>query len=252
MGIKQIFIKFFQWNEAFCRWIDPHLPQFNERMEYDEAVASFMNATAGLVVVDVGAGGECPFAELRKPELHTQIIGIDMSADEMKDNADLDLKLVADLSKALPLGDQQVDLIVSRSVLEHLTDQNRFVNEAKRVLKTKGLFIHLYPCKYAPFAILNRLLPRKLTRKLLHDLVPESRGISGYPAFYDRCSYSAMKSLLQKNGFEILRFRFGYYQSAYYRFFFPFYLLSILYELIIRALHVKNLSAQILVVARKR
>ena len=46
--------------------------------------------------------------------------------------------------------------------------------------------------------------------------------------------------------------RVSYYQSEYFDFFVPFFLLSALYELIVRALGLRDLGAVALVVARRR
>ena len=42
---------------------------------------------------------------------------------------------------ALPLADASVDVVVSFETLEHVTDQNRFLTEVRRVLRPEGLFI---------------------------------------------------------------------------------------------------------------
>ena len=44
----------------------------------------------------------------------------------------------------------------------------------------------------------------------------------------------------------------SYYQSRYFGFFVPLYLMSALYEALIRALGIRDLSAYLLIVARKR
>ncbi len=44
----------------------------------------------------------------------------------------------------------------------------------------------------------------------------------------------------------------SYYQSQYFDFFVPLYLVSALYEALIQALGVKNLCAYLLIVARKK
>lgn len=43
-----------------------------------------------------------------------------------------------------------------------------------------------------------------------------------------------------------------YFQSPYYAFFFPLFALSALYELVVRALGLRNLAAYVVVVAERR
>lgn len=77
-------------------------------------------------------------------------------------------------------------------------------------------------------------------------------GICGFPAFYDKCYYSAIKQLLGKHGFEIIEIKLSYYQSRYFNFFFPLFLISVIYEILLMVMGVKDLCAYILVVARKK
>ena len=58
--------------------------------------------------------------------------------------------------------------------------------------------------------------------------------------------------MLETQGFEVEDSTVSYYQSRYYDFFFPAYLVSAAYELIARASGRKDLAAYLLVVARKR
>ncbi len=61
-----------------------------------------------------------------------------------------------------------------------------------------------------------------------------------------------MHRLLEDNGFEIVHRELRYYQSIYYTFFVPLYLLMVLYDLIVWKLGVENLACQMLFVARKK
>jgi SAM-dependent methyltransferase len=210
-----------------------------------------MNERPNQLVVDVGGGKSCPFAKYRRPGFGTRIVAVDVSADEIEENRDVDETRTADIMQELPFEAGEVDMIVSRSVLEHLVDLEAFVANSARVLKPGGYFIHLFPGRFAPFAIINRMFPQRLSRRILFFLHPQTVGICGFPAFYDRCSYSALARLVESRGFEIEEQRMSYYQSRYFDFFFPLYLLSVGYELLARASGLSDLSAYVLIVARK-
>ena len=210
-----------------------------------------MNARPSQIVVDAGGGGKCWFATYRDPAAAARIIAVDIDAEEMAANTDVDEKRVADVSKHLPFKDGEVDLVTSRSVLEHLRKTDAFMRETYRVLKPGGFAIHLFPSKYAPFSVLNRLLPQRLSSWLLHVLVPGSKGVLGYPAFYDRTYASGMRRLLAEAGFEIVDVRVDYYQANYFAFFFPLYMLNVAYEMFVRRLGQANLAATVLIVAQK-
>jgi len=246
--------RFFAINRNLCNKLEWYLPQARTKIFYlyEKIIAEYMNSKPNQVIIDVGGGGKCHFAKYKDPNADIKIISVDVSYEEMKNNRDVDEKIVANIMNGLPFEDKEVDLVVSRSVLEHLENLENFITNSKRILKKGGYFIHLFPSKFSPFALVNQMLPKDLSRKLLYFLIPESRGISGFPAFYDKCYYSAIKLLLGKHGFEIIDIHFSYYQSRYFIFFLPLFLISALYEILLRTIKIKNLCAYILVVARKK
>jgi 2-polyprenyl-6-hydroxyphenyl methylase/3-demethylubiquinone-9 3-methyltransferase len=245
---------FIRWNQSLSHALEAKLPQarVKPREVYAQKVADVMNAQPGPVLVaDVGGGKRCPFASMRDPEKDIRIAGVDVSEAELAANDDVDEKRVADITRELPFEDAEADLVVSSSVLEHLADTEAFVAESFRVLKPGGYAIHLFPSKFAPFAIANQILPARVSKRLLRSVFPYSEGILGFPAHYDRCSASAMRALHERHGFEITELHVGYYQSDYFGFLVPAYVLSAAYELILYTLNVNSLAANVLMVASK-
>lgn len=143
------------------------------------------------------------------------------------------------------------DLVVSMSTLEHIRRVQPVAREIYRVLKPGGHTIHVFPSKNAPFSLLNRLLPHSVTRRLLRALIPGSEGIQGFPAYYDHCSPAEMERLLTRSGFKVLRTEWSSYQSDYYGFFIPLYLLSLVYDQIVQGLNIRRLAATVVIVAWK-
>jgi ubiquinone/menaquinone biosynthesis C-methylase UbiE len=245
--------KFFALNHRLCKAIEPHLPQTRPGPSrvYRELVARYMNARGNQLIVDVGGGKRCPFARYRDEELGNTIVAVDASEDEMKGNQDVDEKRVANVAEGLPFKRNEVDIVASRYVLEHLEDVERFVSLSHEVLKEHGYSIHLLPSKFAPFALLNQLLSARLAQRIQFFIYPETRGGRGFVAYYDKCYYSALRDVLAKHGFRIVDARFNYYQSHYFTFFAPLYILSCAYELLLRAIGAKNLSPYLIFVAQK-
>jgi SAM-dependent methyltransferase len=243
---------FFAANQKVADKVERYLPQAKTNIFelYVDVISGYLNTEPIQVVVDVGGGKSCPFAKHKDPT-KTKIIAVDLSEEELQYNRDVDEKRVADITKSLPFEMEEVDLIVSRSVLEHISDLENFVANSERVLRESGHFIHLFPSKFAPFALINQALPNSLARKILYFLRPDSKGILGFPAFYNRCYYSGIRRLVEEHNFEVVTIQLSYYQSSYFNFFLPLYLASALYEMVVRALGVKNLAAYVLLVARK-
>jgi ubiquinone/menaquinone biosynthesis C-methylase UbiE len=227
----------------------PHTRVDVQRL-YEQRVAELINSRPGLTVVDVGGGKQCHFARYRRPELGTRIVAVDVDPAEMADNLDVDEKRVAD-AKSLPFADGEVDMLVSRSVLEHVKDVGAFVHEASRVVKPGGYTVHVFPSRFAPFSIANQLLPRRVSRRLLHTFMPGSEGILGFPAYYDHCYYGGMTSLLAEAGFEVVEARVSYSESDYFAFLLPLYLVDLLWDALVHRLGARNLAATVLVVGRK-
>jgi SAM-dependent methyltransferase len=121
--------------------------------------------------------------------------------------------------------------------------------ECRRVLKPGGFCVHLLPGRNAPFAILNRLLPKKVSRRLLDWAFPHTKEELGFPAFYENCTYPEIVKLLESSGFSIEGVFCRYYQSTCYAAIFPIYLISVLYDLLIWKLAARRLSSQLLAVA---
>src|SRR5205814_7421773 len=104
-----------------------------------------------------------------------------------RDNCAVDARVVSDACGRLPFKDASMDLVVTRSVMEHLPDNARFLADCHRLLKRGGLAICVMPSRRAPFAWLNRLLPENLKRRMLFAVFPQWQDACGFPAYYDRC-----------------------------------------------------------------
>lgn len=247
--------RFFEWNRRVCDRIEDWLPPsftVNFNRVYEAVVRDAMNAQPGQLVLDIGGGKKCFVAGMRLPGAGTRIVAIDIDEGELRQNNDVDARLVGDVTKGLPFRDQTFDIVTSRSLLEHLSDTEAFARHAVRVLRPGGYFIHLCPGKFAPFAMINHVLPNAAARRLLYYFHPSYEQDCGFRAFYDRTYYSAMKGILERSGFEVVEIRRRYYQSIYFNFFVPFYLISLLYDMTARTLGARNLASQLLIVARRR
>jgi ubiquinone/menaquinone biosynthesis C-methylase UbiE len=257
MGTKSVIIRaanaFVALNRKASKRLEAHLPHAIDILyQYIEVVKDVVNAMPrNAVVVDVGGGTTCPFARVLKPGASTMIIVLDISEDQLRCNNDANSRLVADVMKSLPFGNGTVDLVTSRSVLEHLGDVAAFVRHSSEVLKPGGYWIHLFPSKFAPFALINQLLPKTWSRMLVRTFFPSQKGICGFPALYDVCYCSAIVNLLLKNGFDRVDVMPSYYQWQYFSFCFPLFVASAAYALLVWLLGLRNLAAYLLVVARK-
>lgn len=245
--------KIFLYNRRLCNRLQIFIPQakFNIFDMYEQLVTKYMNSKPNQIIVDVGSGKQCPYAKNKERGINAKIVGVDISIEELNFNNDVDEKIISNAICSLPFKKDEVDIIASRSFLEHLEDIDKFISQSEHVLKSGGFFIHLLPCKFAPFSLINQIIPNKLAKKLLYFIIPESEGIGGFPAYYNKCYYTSMKKILENHDFEITESYFSYYQSPYFNFFLPLFLLSVSYEYLLLKANAKNLCAYMLIVARK-
>lgn len=242
-------------NRRISRIVGARVPQRREdaQLIYLEKISERLaSLSAPALVVDVGGGRHCHFARVRPAEGAITIVAVDLSVEELAANTDVDETRVADVTKEMPFESSSVDVVASEAVLEHLTDTESFVANCARVLKPGGAFIALFSSKFSPHAIANRVLPESWSAALLRTLVHGSSGRLGFSAHYDRASVSEVCRVLERHGFSVSSVEVSYYQSPYYEFFLPLFLISALYELCLRTLGLKNLAAYVVVLADRR
>src|SRR6266516_2633125 len=99
---------------------------------------------AGLRAVDIGCGGGFLAEEFAR--LGCRVVGIDPSAVSIRTarghaSAGLDVGYAVAAGERLPLAGESVDLACCCDVLEHVSNLDRVVAEAARILKPGGLFL---------------------------------------------------------------------------------------------------------------
>lgn len=211
---------------------------------YDRRVADAIHRLRpGSTVVDVGGGRNCSFASDLANKHAVRIVAVDVSPYELAANTSAHQRCVADVAKALPFDDAEVDMVVSRTVLEHVQNVERAAAEIGRVLRPGGFSIHLLPCRYALFAMVARIVPFRFAKAVLHQLIPETRGVVEFPVYYDRCHPAAIERIFRKAGFRSVTVHYTWDQAAYFHAFFPAFLVVLAYQRVAEALRVRPIAS---------
>ena len=215
---------------------------------YDDDVGEALSALPDRgIVVDVGGGRACSFAD-RLPAKHAlTIVAVDVSPEELAANNTVDRTLVADVSRDLPFADGEVDLLVSRTLLEHVPDVEGAARAMARVLKPGSQTIHLLPCRYALFAIVARVVPFDLAKRILHTVIPESEGVVEFDVFYDRGHPQALQQAFTDAGFREVRVDCTWDQTDYFQSFFPAFVLVLAYQRLAAACNLRVLASYAIV-----
>lgn len=177
---------------------------------HDKKMKELMNDISPNKILDVGGGTQTgPF--LREIFPRTEIDALNISKEELESVKTLYERVyVCDCQDMKPLKDNSFDIIYSNQVLEHLFYPEKFLKEARRVLKPQGLLILSTPNLSAWFNRLLLLFGYQLSN---YTASSEFKNI-GLPKFIKKknlwdhtriFSPHALKDMLELTGFEIIK-----------------------------------------------
>jgi ubiquinone/menaquinone biosynthesis C-methylase UbiE len=151
----------------------------------------------------------------------------------------------------MPLEDNCVDIIMARSVMEHVTDPAAVYAEAHRVLKPGGHFIFLTANLWDYASIIARLVPNRFHPWIVNKT--EGRDEQDvFPIAYRTNTRAAVNKWCRKAGFEPVSFSYLGQHPSYFMFNGFLFLLATGYEKFIRKMPgLKFLEGWILVTLRK-
>lgn len=152
---------------------------------------------------------------------------------------------------AIPLEDNSVDVVMSRSVMEHVTDPARVYGEIYRVLKPGGHFVFLTANLWDYASIIATLVPNRF-----HPwIVSKTEGREEedvFPVAYRTNTRGAVDKWATQTGFEIVSFRYLGQYPSYFMFNGFLFLLATGYEKLIDKIPMLNfLQGWIFVTVRK-
>jgi len=217
----------------------------------DSSASALRELPAGATVLDLGGGRRCVYAGTLPADHELKLVAVDISAEELAANRDVTETRVANVAISLPFADQSVDLILSRALLEHIDGVPGAVQNMARVLKPGGHALHFLPGRYSLFGTAARMLPFERLLSLLHAVKPDTRGQVEFEVFYDHCHPAALEGLFTEAGFREVSVEVCWAQSGYFEPVPPLFLLTSLYDWIVRRLAFRRLAAYLIVSATR-
>lgn len=156
----------------------------------------------------------------------------------------------SDLAR-LPLPDASVDIIMSRSVFEHLTDPASVYAEFARVLRPGGRIVFLTANMWDYGTLVARLVPNRLHGKVV-KVVEGREEEDTFPTAYKTNTRSDVDALAAAAGLKVQQFEYLSQYPNYLMFNGLLFLLGTAYEKLISRFHaLRGLRGWILVTLAK-
>lgn len=176
--------------------------------EFDELVKE--NLQTHKKVLDAGCGDGRQWGDVSSVlSAHPYVVGIDEDEVALKDN-----KVIKELHKGdlhhLPFDTAQFDLVLCRSVFEHLEDPPRVIAEFNRVLEEGGRVIVYTQNLANPIMFLSKVIPISLRIRLKQVIMRQEFYEGTFVNFYRCNTRSRFRTSFGQAGFkEVLFMRHG-------------------------------------------
>lgn len=179
----------------------------------------------GGTLVDAGCGRTAPV--LRKfRDRAGRCIGIDLE-DFTEQIPGIELKRGDLAHTGLP--DASVDVIMGRSVMEHVTEPELVYAEMRRVLRPGGRFVFLTASLWDYASLIAKAVPNRLHPWVVSRT--EGRAEADvFPTAYKTNTRSAVRRLAAQGGLDVVGFRYLGQYPGYFMFNGPLFLAASLYE----------------------
>lgn len=182
---------------------------------------------AGGAVLDIGCGRSFEFASAlceRTSDVH----GIDPAAEAgavMVAGA----RVYRAHGDALPFADRRFDLVVARSVLEHLESPEPVFREIARVLRPGGAFVFLTPSRFDYVSVIASMVPNMLHPKIVRFAEGRCEADT-FPTRYRANTGGAVRRLARASGLRVELIRYLHHCPTSLMFSPALYRLATLYD----------------------
>ena len=201
----------------------------------------------GARLLDAGCGRYLRFC--REFATTAQVVGIDLDHTFDADNHQRPFAVRGDIG-VLPFPSEHFDLVISRSVVEHLEDPAKVFREFYRVLRPGGKVVVITPNKYDYVSVIAALTPYRLHRLLVSRIfrVPED---DVFPTLYRANTVSSMRKAMSAAGLSERELETINHYPAYLMFSPLLFRLGVLYERLTSLRALRSLRGSILCVFEK-
>jgi SAM-dependent methyltransferase len=151
---------------------------------------------------------------------------------------------------ALPFRDGSFDVIVSRSVVEHLEDPVAVFAELSRALKPGGKFVFTTPNKYYYSSLIARVIPFTWKNLYMRWAFGEE-GYDHFPVFYRCNTRRALRRIAWRAGLRVESLRAIRHFPYYFLFSPTLFRVGMLYDWMVTSFGLEGLQSNWLVVLER-
>ena len=191
---------------------------------YGELIRKYLKP--GQKVLDAGCGRYMRFCKDLSGT--AELVGIDLETTLETDNQRPPFGVRGDIAR-LPFPDGHFDMVISRSVIEHLPDPPQVFHEFSRVLRPGGKVVIITPNKYDYVSVIAALTPYRMHRFLVSKIFQVSED-DVFPTLYRANTVSAVRKAFRVAGMVPKEIRTINHYPAYLMFSPMLFRLGILYE----------------------
>ena len=192
---------------------------------YESAILKHISSES--VVLDAGCGRTAPVLQ-KLVGYGKYLIGIDVCGLQKAKGNDSLYLLKSDL-QTISLRDNSVDVVISRSVLEHIGNPEKAYREIHRILKPGGHFIFLTPNFYDYTSLLAKMIPNRFHSRIVR--LTEGRDEDDtFPTYYRSNTGRDVKKLAKTTGFQVTRIDYLGQYPSYFMFSPMLFILGTVYD----------------------
>ncbi|MFC1822449.1 class I SAM-dependent methyltransferase [Thermodesulfobacteriota bacterium] len=202
------------------------------------------------VILDAGCGKS---AAVLKAIIGNRNFGVGLDIGSFNNLTDKNkrISLINNNLSKISIKDGSIDMVISRSVFEHLEKPEKAYSEICRILKPEGFFILLTPNLFDYSSLLSKIIPNRFHSKIVK--ITEGRNEDDtFPAYYKTNTRNHIAHLSKLSGLRLISIKMlGQYPS--YFLFNPFlFLTGVAYDKIIGKINLLSfLRGWILAVLKK-